>query len=88
MLAGAVVTDRVTADELFADRDLHVVTDDSDLDLPTPKCVPGPIVRAGEAHVARGVDLAGPDTADAVGRCFAGAELRVTRRRLARSWSG
>lgn len=46
------------ADELLTDRGLDVITNDSDLDLPTPIGVSGPTVRPGDAHVARRVDLA------------------------------
>ena len=51
MFAGAVVFDLVASDELLADGDLELVTDDGDLDLTTPELVACPIAGAGEADV-------------------------------------
>jgi hypothetical protein len=48
VLTGAVVLDRVAADELGADGDLH----HGDLHLAAAVLAAGPIVRAGEADVA------------------------------------
>ena len=59
VFAGAVVADAVAADELVADADLDGVADDRDLDLAAPVLGADPVVGAGEAHVARRVDLAG-----------------------------
>lgn len=52
VFAGAVVTDWVPADELFADGQLDVITNDGDLDLAASVGVAGPIVRPGERDVA------------------------------------
>ena len=51
--------DAVGADELVADADLDGVADDGDLDLAAPVLGADPVAGAGEAHVARRVDLAG-----------------------------
>lgn len=58
VFAGAVVTHGMRTNELVTDRDLDGVTDD-DLDFASPVLVADPVVRAGEAHVAGRVDLAG-----------------------------
>jgi hypothetical protein len=52
VLAGAVVADRVGADEFLTDGDLHRPLDDSDLDLAATELVADPIRGAGEAHIA------------------------------------
>ena len=52
MFAGAVVTDRVASDELFADGQLDVITHHGDLDLAAPIGVAGAVVRPGELDVA------------------------------------
>jgi hypothetical protein len=59
VLAGAVVTDRVAADELGSDRDLDRLADHRDLDLAAPELGSDPIAGSGEADTAAGVDLAG-----------------------------
>ena len=53
MLAGAVVADRVAADELLADGDLDGVADDGDLDLAAAELVADPVAGAGEATRCR-----------------------------------
>src|SRR5918992_5830954 len=58
VLAGAVVTDRVGADELGADRDLHGLTDDGDLHLAATEIRSGPVASAGKADVPAAIDLA------------------------------
>jgi len=58
VLAGAVVTYRVGADELVPDGDLHRLPHDCDLHLAAPELGPGAVVGAGEADVAAAVDLA------------------------------
>ena len=53
-----------TLEDFAAGGDLDVVADDRDLDLAADVCSPDPIARAGEADVARRVDLAGHALAD------------------------
>jgi hypothetical protein len=59
MLAGAVVSDGMEANELVAHGDLDGVAYDGDLDLTAPVLVAYPVVGPGEADVPRGVHLAG-----------------------------
>ena len=59
VFAGAVVLGLVATDQLLADGDFDGVTNDGDLDLATAVGGADSIVRAGEGHVARRVDLAG-----------------------------
>ena len=50
--SGAVVTDRMPPDELFADGQLDVIADHGDLDLAAAIGVAGAVVRPGERDVA------------------------------------